>query len=72
MPHCRNLRTGISVLVFLLIGSFISLVSAQEPADEPEIRAQMATAENLLGKTQDRGAVLYFLASLHAQLQEPN
>ncbi len=43
--------------------SLAKRVAAQEPPEEmPEIRAQMAIAENLLDKTPDRGAVLYFLA----------
>jgi hypothetical protein len=41
-----------------------------EPADSAEIRTQMSTAENLLGKTPDRGAILYFLAASHALLRE--
>ena len=41
-----------------------------ERDDAAEIRAQMATAEGLLGKTTDRGAVLYFLAASHALLGE--
>jgi hypothetical protein len=43
---------------------------AQEPANELEIRSQMATAEKLSGKIPDRGAVLFFLAAGHAQLGE--
>jgi hypothetical protein len=41
-----------------------------EPADTAEIRGQMAIAESLLGKTPDRGALLYFLAASHALLRE--
>lgn len=41
-----------------------------EPADASEIRAQMAVAENLLGKTPDRGAIFYFLAASKASLGE--
>jgi sugar lactone lactonase YvrE len=41
-----------------------------EPTDAPEIRAQMATAQDLLGKTPDRGAIFYFLAVSHATLHE--
>jgi SMP-30/Gluconolactonase/LRE-like region len=41
-----------------------------EPADAPEIRAQMAVAQNLLGKTADRGAIFYFLAVSNAALRE--
>jgi sugar lactone lactonase YvrE len=43
---------------------------AQEPPEEAETRAQMAIAEKLLDKTPDRGAVLYFLATSQAQLQQ--
>ncbi len=42
-----------------------------EPVDAADIRAQMAVAESLLGKTPDRAAILYFLAGSHAQLHEP-
>jgi hypothetical protein len=41
-----------------------------EPVDAAEIRAQMRLAENLLGKTPDRGAILYFLAASRALLRE--
>src|SRR5450755_2468555 len=69
-----------ATLLLFLCSSAPCIVSAQEqdevrgvaaePADAPEIRAQMAIAENLLGKTPDRGAILYFLAESHAQLLE--
>jgi hypothetical protein len=49
-----------------------SRVVAQEPPNATEIHAQMAVAEGLLGKTLDRGAILYFLAASHALLQEPH
>ncbi len=45
-------------------------VVAQEPANEAEIRSEIAIAERLLGKTPDRASVLYLLAGLHAQLGE--
>ncbi len=41
-----------------------------EPAAAAELREQIALGESLLGKTPDRGAVLYFLATAHAQLHE--
>jgi sugar lactone lactonase YvrE len=41
-----------------------------ERDDAAEIREQIAIAQDLLGKTADRGAVLYFLAASHALLQE--
>jgi sugar lactone lactonase YvrE len=41
-----------------------------EPTNAAEIRAQMAIAQDLLGKTPDQGAIFYFLAASHAQLQE--
>jgi hypothetical protein len=41
-----------------------------ERDDAAEIREQISIAESLLGKTPDRGAVLYFLAASHALLQE--
>ncbi len=53
-----------------LAAVWCAAATAQEPANEPEIRAEMAAAERLLGKTPDRGAVLYLLAALHAQLGE--
>ncbi len=57
-------------LLFALASAWCAEVEAQEPANEAEIRAEMATAEKLLGKTPDRAAVLYLLAALHAQLGE--
>ena len=68
-------RTG---LLLLLLAPALLLAQEQEavrgtpaePANAAEIRAQMAFAENLLGKTPDRGAILYFLAASHAMLQE--
>ena len=82
MFHYFNTRRNRVALFLLLIPAFLAarLLFAQdqeemrgapaEPTDAPEIHAQMAIAENLLGKTPDRGAVLYFLAVSHAQLHE--
>jgi sugar lactone lactonase YvrE len=70
MPRCGELRWKFFGLLVLLLTAFSLLVPAQEPAEEPEIRAQLAAAERLLGRTADRGAVLYFLAATHAELQE--
>jgi sugar lactone lactonase YvrE len=41
-----------------------------EPVNAEEMRSQIALAEKLLGKTPDRGAVLYFLAVSHALLRD--
>ncbi len=41
-----------------------------ERDDAAEIRDQMSIAESLVGKTPDRGAILYFLAASHALLGE--
>jgi hypothetical protein len=57
-------------LLLALAAALGAAAAAQEPANEPEIRAEMAVAERLLGKTPDRAAVLYLLAALHAQLGE--
>jgi len=57
-------------ILLALIAAWATAAAAQEPANEPEIRAEMAAAERLLGKTPDRAAVLYLLAALHAQLGE--
>jgi len=57
-------------ILLLLAAGWSTEVAAQEPANEEEIRAEMAAAERLLGKTPDRAAVLYLLAALHAQLGE--
>ncbi len=72
MASCPNQYTRSSLLLLLLVIAFRLSVSAQEPADESELRAQMATAQKLLGKTPDRGAILFFLARTHAQLLELN
>jgi hypothetical protein len=57
-------------LFLLLLAPCARLLPAQEPPEEAEIRFQMAIAEKLLDKTPDRGAVLYFLATTQAQLQQ--
>jgi DNA-binding beta-propeller fold protein YncE len=44
--------------------------SPAEPVDAGDIKAQMAIAESLLGKTPDRGAIYYFLAASHSMLGE--
>jgi hypothetical protein len=73
-------KVALAVLLLLPFTVASSLVSAQEqddvrgapaePTNAADIRAQMATAETLLGKTPDRGAILYFLAVSHALLRD--
>jgi hypothetical protein len=72
MAQSGKRRATIYILLSTLAAALLPSLPAQEPGDDPEIQREMATAENLLGKTPDRGAVLYLLATLHAQLQEPN
>ena len=72
MPRCGEFGAKICCLLVILAGLPATPVPAQEPGDDPEIHAQISMAEKLLGKTPDRGAVLYFLAAGHAQLQEPS
>jgi DNA-binding beta-propeller fold protein YncE len=57
-------------MFFLLLISLTTRLVAQEPPEEAETRAQMAIAEKLLDKTPDHGAVLFFLATSQAQLQQ--
>jgi len=64
------LRLKLYSELLLLPLAFAPCLNAQEPANAPEIRAQISLAESLLGKTPDRGAILYFLAASHALLQE--
>lgn len=72
MPvRCDRRAIAFGSLIFFS-AAFTPLVDAQDSVNEPEIRTEMALAEKLLGKTPDRGAVLYFLAASHAQLQEPS
>lgn len=59
------------VLLLLLLNSASTLMS-QELPDDAELRKQLATAQDLLGKTPDRASVLYFIATVHAQLREPH
>lgn len=70
---CGDFRARLCGLLLLLplAAPLLPVVSDQDSVNEPEIRAQLAIAEQLLGKTPDRGAILYFLAATHAQLQEP-
>jgi hypothetical protein len=65
-------KTPVPVLLglFCVLAAGWLPTAAQEPADEPEIRSRLATAESLLGKTPDRASVLYLLAALHAELGE--
>ncbi|HEY1468586.1 MAG TPA: hypothetical protein VGF61_06045 [Candidatus Acidoferrum sp.] len=57
-------------ILLALVSGWGTPVAGQEPANEAEIRAEMAAAERLLGKTPDRASVLYLLAALHSQLGE--
>jgi SMP-30/Gluconolactonase/LRE-like region len=76
----RNATAAVlaTLLVIFLTAPFTLFAQDQEdmrgapaePANAPEIRAQMAVAENLLGKTPDRGAIFYFLAVSKASLRE--
>lgn len=62
-------RATVYILLFLL-PAFLPFLEGQEPANEAESRAELARAAGLLGQTPDRGAVLYLMAVLHAQLNE--
>lgn len=76
----RSPKASLVVLFFLTFVATPARVVAQEqdetrgapaePANAADIRAQMGMAETLLGKTPDRGAILYFLAVSHATLRE--
>ena len=74
----RTAPVVVTLLVISLTAPFTLFAQDQEemrgapaePADAPEIRAQMAVAENLLGKTPDPGAIFYFLAVSKASLRE--
>ncbi len=78
MQNFYRLRMELSCLILLLLAILAQPLTAQEqdetrgapaePVDAAEMRAQITFAENLLGKTPDRGAVLYFLAASHALL----
>jgi len=58
---------------FLLLGAVLAArLAAQEIPNEEELRTQLETAQKFLGHTADRGAVLFFLAAVHAQLKEPH
>jgi sugar lactone lactonase YvrE len=78
MRSIRIILIGVALIVSLLVANALQAQEQQddvrgapaEPTDAAEIRAQMATAQDLLGKTPDRGAVLYFLAVSHAMLRE--
>ena len=59
------------VLLPLLLSSAATLPS-QELPDDAELRKQLAMAQDLLGKTPDRASILYFIATVHAQLREPH
>jgi len=66
----RQLR-AFELLFVLLLTSAATLFSQEQP-DDAELRKQLAMAQALLGKTPDRASVLYFMATVHAQLHEPH
>jgi sugar lactone lactonase YvrE len=66
----RTTARRVAGILLPLAAAWGTAVAAQEPANEAEIRAEMAAAEGLLGKTPDRASGLYLLAALHAQLGE--
>jgi hypothetical protein len=76
----RGLLFGYALLFLIVLGISVQPTrgqqqdetrgSLEEPANAAEIRAQIASAEKLLGKTPDRASVLYLLAALHARLRE--
>jgi hypothetical protein len=61
-----------SGVLLLLLLSPAATPFSQELPDDAELRKQLATAQNLLGKTPDRASVLYFIATVDAQLREPH
>ena len=67
-------RFGLFVLAALFVTCRATVFPArsQEATDDTELRKQLALGEQLLGKTPDRAAVLYFLAGTHALLREPH
>ena len=66
----RTTARKVAGILLPLATAWGTAVLAQEPANEEEIRREMASAERLLGKTPDRASGLYLLAALHAQLGE--
>jgi len=66
----RPLRAS-ELLLLLLLSSAATLFGEQIPEDA-ELHKQLAMAQDLLGKTPDRASVLYFIATVHAQLHEPH
>jgi sugar lactone lactonase YvrE len=73
----QHVRIVLSLVLLFGVPSFLLAQEQEEvrgaPAestDAAEIQAQIALAEKLLGKTPDRGAILYFLAVSHATLRE--
>ncbi len=67
-----SIRSCALLLLVLLLTLIATTLTAQEPPEETEFHVQMAIAKKLLDKTPDRGAVLYFLATTQAQLQQPH
>jgi len=67
-----RLRLFVLAVLSLCVISSASPVCPQETTDDTELRKQLALGEQLLGKTPDRAAVLYFIAGTHALLHEPH
>jgi sugar lactone lactonase YvrE len=72
MPPLRPGLLRAFASCFLGLAAFGPTVPAQEPADDADLRKQLALAERLLNKASDRAAVLYFIAGTHALLHEPH
>jgi len=67
-----RLRPFVFAVLFLCVLAVPAPVRSQEATDDTELRKQLALGEQLLGKTPDRAAVLYFIAGTHALLREPH
>lgn len=70
--HLLARRLRASTAFFLLLVASAPAPFAQESSDDADLRKQLAMAQNLLDKTPDRAAVLYFIAGTHALLHEPH
>ena len=71
LPRSRP-RVFVLAALCASLASAACRVGAQETTDDTELREQLALGEQLLGKTPDRAAVLYFIAGTHALLHEPH
>jgi sugar lactone lactonase YvrE len=70
--NAKSIRSA--VLLFSCFDATLgsTLAVAQDIPNEEELRAQLETGKKFLATAPDRGAVLFYIAAMHALLKEPH